>query len=64
MWELIIVAGLSNSKYFIAVISRDALTMVRQIGRDHTWDNVLLEYETALKVSVILTVSLVGLSVC
>jgi hypothetical protein len=42
--------GLGNSKQFLAVMSRDALAMVRDPARDHKYDNVLLEYETALKI--------------
>ena len=45
--------GLRNSKMFIAVISRNALARVRDVESSHTYDNVLLEYETALNVRLI-----------
>ncbi len=47
--------GLKNSKVFVALISRRALDKVRDKTGDHTFDNVLLEYETALNVSSSLT---------
>ena len=45
--------GLKNSRLFIALISSAALTNVRDYSRDHAKDNVLLEYEIALKVALI-----------
>lgn len=47
--------GLKNSKCFVALISKKALDRVRDKECDHTWDNVLLEYETALNVSSSIT---------
>ncbi len=47
--------GLKGSLVFIALISRNALEKVRDFRADHTYDNVLLEYETALKVCNIST---------
>lgn len=47
-----IMIGLKNSKCFVAVISRRALDRVRDEAENHMWDNVLLEYETALNVSL------------
>jgi hypothetical protein len=38
----------------VALISRKALDQVRNEHCDHTWDNVLLEYETALTVTILL----------
>jgi hypothetical protein len=48
---IVALLGLKNSKCFVALISRKALDRVRDKGSDHTYDNVLLEYETALNVS-------------
>jgi hypothetical protein len=48
-WRDGFLRGLKRSKYFIAVISREALSPLRREG-DHSEDNVLLEYETALAV--------------
>lgn len=49
-WKDGFLTGLKNSKCFVAVISRRALDRVRDESDNHTWDNVLLEYETALAV--------------
>jgi TIR domain/SAM domain (Sterile alpha motif) len=49
-WKEGFLTGLRGSKYFLALISSAALARVRDSAQDHTWDNVLLEYETALKV--------------
>ena len=51
LFVCLLFAGLKNSKCFVALISRKALDKVRDKQADHTWDNVLLEYETALNVS-------------
>ena len=51
-WKDGFLNGLMNSRVFIALISSGALARVRDFKQDHTYDNVLLEYETALKVSV------------
>lgn len=56
MWSkidlLLSTAGLRNSKCFVALISRKALDRVRDENDSHVWDNVLLEYETALQVGI------------
>jgi hypothetical protein len=49
-WKEGFLNGLKNSKCFVALISRKALDQVRNDQCDHTWDNVLLEYEAALTV--------------
>lgn len=49
-WKDGFLHGLRNSRSFIALISSAALARVRDTSQDHTFDNVLLEYETALKV--------------
>ncbi len=48
----VVMLGLKNSKSFVPLISSAALTDVRDSSRDHTYDNVLLEFETAIKVIV------------
>jgi TIR domain len=50
-WKEGFLTGLRGSKYFLALISSNALARVRDSAQDHTYDNVLLEYETALSVS-------------
>eukprot|EP01040_Poterioochromonas_malhamensis_P020570 gene20570-24589_t len=47
-WKDGFLTGLRNSKCFVALISRKALDRVRDENDSHVWDNVLLEYETAL----------------
>lgn len=42
--------GLKNSRSFLCLISAAAYEPVRDYRADHTYDNVLLECETALKV--------------
>jgi hypothetical protein len=49
-WKEGFLAGLKNSRSFVALISRNCLSSVRDSKRDHSYDNVLLEYETALKI--------------
>lgn len=49
-WKEGFLTGLTSSKCFVALISRAGLTQVRNFATDHTYDNVLLEYETALNV--------------
>ena len=46
--------GLKRSRVFVALISSAALSRVRDTTQDHTFDNVLLEYQTALKVVIII----------
>lgn len=48
--HIYIFTGLKNSKTFVALISRKALDRVRDYSSDHSSDNVLLEYETALDI--------------
>ena len=48
-WKEGFLQGLSGSKCFVSVISRKALESCRDMKRNHTWDNVLLEIETALR---------------
>eukprot|EP01033_Poteriospumella_lacustris_P014737 gene14737-10542_t len=52
-WKDGFLTGLRNSKCFVALISRKALDRVRDENDSHVWDNVLLEYETALQISEI-----------
>lgn len=56
-WKEGFLTGLRGSKYFLALISSSALARVRDPVQDHTYDNVLLEYETALKVLVTIDIS-------
>ena len=42
--------GLRSSRCFVALISRAGLARVRDPAQSHKYDNVLLEYETALNV--------------
>lgn len=49
-WKVGFSKGLKNSRVFLALISSKALFRVRDPHADHTYDNVLLEYETALKI--------------
>ena len=48
-WKDGFLQGLKGSKCFISLISRKALESCRDKSRNHTWDNVLLEIETALR---------------
>jgi len=48
-WKDGFLQGLKGSKCFVSVISRKALEPCRDMKRNHTWDNVLLEIETALR---------------
>jgi hypothetical protein len=48
-WKEGFLIGLKNSRVFVAVISRAALERPRRSDVDHRYDNVLLEYETALR---------------
>ena len=52
-WKDGFLSGLKRSKCFVALVSRSALTKVRDAEQNHSYDNVLLEYETALNVSEI-----------
>ena len=42
--------GLKSSKFFISLISTAGLSQARDFKIDHSYDNVLLEYETAIKI--------------
>ena len=48
-WKDGFLQGLKGSKCFVSLISRKALEPCRDKTRNHTWDNVLLEIETALR---------------
>jgi actin len=50
-WREGFISGLMRSRCFIALISSNALAQCRDANRDHSYDNVLLEYETALKIT-------------
>jgi hypothetical protein len=50
-WKEGFLKGLQSSNYFIAIISSDGLKKVKDPTVDHRRDNLLLEYETALKIS-------------
>ena len=50
-WKVGFLRGLSNSATIIPLISSDGLKMCRDVGRDHTYDNVLLEYQMALAIA-------------
>ena len=47
-WKQGFLTGISRSRKFICLMSSSALVKVRDPQADHTFDNVLLEYETAL----------------
>ncbi len=42
--------GIKSSRFFVPLVSTGALEWVRNYTSDHAHDNVLLEYETALKI--------------
>lgn len=43
--------GINRSRVFVALISSAGLAPCRDFRRDHTYDNVLLEYQTALELN-------------
>ena len=49
-WKAGFLTGISRSRKFICLMSSSALAKVRDPQADHTFDNVLLEYEMALKI--------------
>jgi hypothetical protein len=49
-WKTGFRQGLIKSRFFLPLISRKGLTNIRDPAKDHSHDNVLLEYEIALKV--------------
>ena len=49
-WKQGFLLGLKRSRKFVALISVAGLGQIKNPAADHTKDNVLLEYETALKV--------------
>ena len=50
-WRAGFLEGLRNSRKFLAIVSSAGLTAVRNPYVNHTHDNVLLEYQTALQIS-------------
>ena len=48
-WKDGFLQGLKGSKCFVSLISSGALSLCRDKSRNHTWDNYLLEIETALQ---------------
>ena len=54
-WKDGFLKGLRSSKYFIACISRAGLAKIRDPNQAHCYDNVLLEYETALNIKSLFT---------
>jgi hypothetical protein len=50
-WKDGFLKGLMQSRCFVPLISSSGLKCVRDIHADHSVDNLLLEFETALKVS-------------
>ena len=50
-WKEGFIDGLQRSETFVAVVSSDGLAPLRDITIDHSGDNVLLEYEIALKIN-------------
>ena len=59
-WKTGFLNGLRNSKFFVPVISEAALSRVRDATEDHTYDNVLIEYQAALQVMVCMAMSLLS----
>lgn len=49
-WKDGFLTGLRNSRCFVPLISSAALKRTRDPYQDHTFDNLLLEFETALKI--------------
>jgi TPR repeat protein len=50
-WKSAFLQGLVNSMLFIPIVSSDALADARSNTKDHSGDNVLLEYQTALHIA-------------
>lgn len=50
-WKEGFIKGLRGSLVFVALISKAGLAKARDHTADHRWDNVLLEYETALQIA-------------
>ena len=50
-WKMGFLRGLKSSSVFVALVSSDALAPVRDFEKDHTFDNVLLEYQMALEIN-------------
>lgn len=50
-WKEGFLQGLLSSRMIVCLISKKALTSVRNFDIDHSTDNVLLEYETALAIA-------------
>jgi hypothetical protein len=53
-WKTGFLRALLNSRAFVAVISKNALEKLCRFDIDHRGDNLLLEYETALRIKNIL----------
>ena len=53
-WKVGFLKGLLRSRKFLCLVSSDALTSVRDRTKNHTHDNVLLEYETAFMIKKLL----------
>ncbi len=51
-WKDGFLQGLKSSRCFVALISSAALEKVRDFKQNHTYDNVLIEFETALSVRI------------
>ena len=49
-WKDGFIRGLHSSRVFVAVLSAKALEWPRNFHSDHSKDNVLIEYETSLKI--------------
>ena len=49
-WKDGFIRGLHSSRVFVAVLSAKALEWPRNFHSDHSKDNVMIEYETALKI--------------
>jgi heat shock 70kDa protein 1/2/6/8 len=50
-WKMGFLRGLKASSCFVALISSKGLEPVRNTSKDHSCDNVLLEYEMALEIN-------------
>jgi hypothetical protein len=49
-WKQGFLKGLQHSRAFVAVISKKSLEQVRRSDIDHRFDNILIEYESALAI--------------
>ena len=53
-WKVGFFKGLLRSRKFLCLVSSDALASVRDTTKNHIYDNVLLEYETAFMIKKLL----------